>query len=128
VDLAGNDNFRVVVRGPYQDPVELPGTELIYCECYHCDSVYCVVIFGPLYHEEAVLTEFLIIREDRFLKRAVRELEALVREGHTPENIGEWITLKLTCSINRALALMDGQVQLICQDWTGSRYRKQWTI
>ena len=128
MDISGNGRFKVIVQGFLQDPIELPGTELLYCRCNRCDSIYCVVMFGPKDYEGAVITEYLIVREDRFLKNAVREIEALAREGRMIESVDEWITSRLTGSINYALAMMDSELCLVDEGWNESRYRKKWFL
>ncbi len=128
VDIAGNGRFTVTVKGPIQGPIELPGTELLYCKCNRCGSIYCVVMFGPKDYEGVVITEYLIVREDRFLKNAVREMEALAREGRMTESVDDWITSRLTGSINNALAMIDSELCLIDEGWNESRYRKKWFL
>jgi hypothetical protein len=128
MDIAGSGRFAVTVKGSFQGPVELPGNELLYCKCNGCGSIYCVVMFGPVNYERAVITEYLIVREDRFLKIAIRELEALMHEGKKPGNVDDWITLKLAESINKALAGMDSQLCLTDEDRNESLYRKKWFL
>jgi len=128
VDIAGNGRFAVTVKGPGQDPIKLPGTELLYCKCNRCGSIYCVVMFGPKDYEGAVITEYLIVREDRFLKNAVQELGTLAREGSRPVDVDDWITSRLSASINNALATMDSEVCLVEENWNESRYRKKWFL
>lgn len=128
IDIAGNGRFAVTVRGPGQAPIELPGTELLYCRCHRCGSIYCVVMFGPLGYDEAVITEYLIVRQDRFLDNAVRELRALARRGSRPADVDGFVTSQLTGSINHALAVMDSELCLAEESWCESRYRKKWFL
>ncbi|OPY26099.1 MAG: hypothetical protein A4E28_02694 [Methanocella sp. PtaU1.Bin125] len=128
VDLAGNGSFSVRIKGPGQDPIELPGSELLYCQCHRCGSIYCVIVFGPANYEDAVITEYLIVREDRFLSNATRQLRVLTREGRRPADVGEWITSRLTRAINDALAVMDSELCLAEESWSESRYRKKWFL
>ncbi|MGA9141722.1 MAG: hypothetical protein WBZ29_15970, partial [Methanocella sp.] len=72
--------------------------------------------------------EYLIVREDRFLKNAVREMEALAREGRTIKSVDDWITSRLTGSINNALAILDSELYLVDECWNESRYRKKWFL